>query len=158
MADEITESYRDKIYEIEFTRDWFRTKKILTYAQEAPTIENIRRAFAEVKGIINALLKNKTFSDEFKNQVKPELLKMDYILWGNPDNPVCQMALNDYGIHIKRDPRRHKTNYINIQNVLNQLWDMFRLSGEWARVQGLFVRKPYARKFGMDGIAETFLQ
>jgi len=158
MAQEITESWKDKIYEIKFTEQWFEASKILSMAQESPTIENIRKAFAFVKRSLNALLKNKKFNDEFDTKVKPELLLIDYILWGDPNNPVCMIAMNEYGIRAVYDPRRKKTNYTNIQNVLNQLWDLHRLSGEWARQQGFFVRKPYDRKYGMDGIAETFLQ
>lgn len=158
MAEELTESWKDKIYEIKYTEQWFDAGKVLSIATEAPTIENIRKAYAFVKRSLNTLLKNKAFADSFKAQVKKELLNIDYILFGNPNNPIVLGALQDYGVQAVYDPRRKRTTYDNIQNVLNQLWDLHGLSGEWAREQGFFVRKPYARKYGMDGIAETMLQ
>lgn len=155
---EITESWKDKVYEMKYTEQWFEAASILSIAQESPTIENICRAFAFVKRSLSSLLKNKSFRDKFKNEIKPDMLQIDYILYGNPNNPLCIQALEDYGVQAVHDPRRKKTTYMNIQNVLNQLWDLHNLSGQWALSEGLMLKKPYARKYGMDGIAETFLQ
>jgi hypothetical protein len=158
MAEELTESWKDKIYEIKFTEKWFDASDILSIAQESPSIENIRKAFSYVKRSLNTLLQNAEFQEKFKDTINPELDIIEYILYGNTNNPLCVKALMDYGVQAKFDPRRKKTVYMNIQNVLKQLWALHRLSGEWARSQGFFVRKPFGRKFGMDGISETFMQ
>ena len=158
MSQELTESWKDKIYEIKFTEKWFEASDVLSVAQETPTVENIRKAFAFVRKSLNILLKNVEFQETYKKQVRPELLKIDFVLFGNHQNPICMKAMQEYGVQVIYDPRRKRTTYNNIQNVLNQLWNLHGLSGEWARQQGFFVRKPHERKYGMDGIAETFMQ
>ena len=158
MPGEITESWKEKVFEVKYTEDWFEAGKILAEAQETPTIENIRRAFAHVKRSANALIENSNYADEFTNMIKPELRKMDLILYGNKMNPEVMIAMMEYGIIAVSDPRRKTETLINVQNILNQLWDIYRLTKQWAYKMGFFVRKPYDKKFGMSGIHEIFQQ
>jgi len=90
--------------------------------------------------------------------IKPELRKMDLILYGNKMNPEVMIAMMEYGIIAVSDPRRKTETLINVQNILNQLWDIYRLTKQWAYKMGFFVRKPYDKKFGMSGIHEIFQQ
>ena len=66
---EVTESWKDKIYEIQFTEKFVLTNDILQHAQEFPTIENIRRAFAAVKRTSYELIENAKYADTFTNRV-----------------------------------------------------------------------------------------
>lgn len=152
---EITESWKEKVYEIKYTDQWFKGNDELIKAQETPTIENVRRAFAYVKMCAYGLLENKEYGAVFKKDVRPELNRIELILYGDKQNPEVVKAMLNYNIQEQRNPKSRTTTLINIQNVVSSLFEIHdRITKQWAYNLGFFVRKPYDRRYGMDGITE----
>ncbi len=155
---EVTESYKGNDYEGEFTKDFFITKRNLVYVQSVPVVENLKVAFANVKGISYALIHSVFYMKQFKEKVKPVLDEIEKILYGNHDNPAIKNLCSKYGVSVHKDPRGKKSIvFDNSQNLLNELWEIFYLVKQWAYREGFFAKKPFERRYGKAAMEDAFI-
>lgn len=152
---EVTESWRDKRYEFIYTQERiFRASDSLIKANEIPTIDNVKTAFSDVKGEATDLIENKKFTEIYDKQIKPELDKIEMVLFGNRSSEECLKAMSEYDVFVNYDPRTGNEEIININNIIKVLWDIHRITKQWAYYLGFLAKKPFAKKFGMQAIEE----
>ena len=154
---ELTESWKDKNYEVMLTQYYF---KVVTYLKEASrlaVLPNLRIAFTEVKSLAYSLIYSPHHLQEFEKKVKPVLEDVELILYGKPENARVGNLMSKYGIMITSD-RHGKTSVENAQVLISELWEVLFLLKQWAYEQGMFMVKPMSRKLGTEAIEDALTQ
>ena len=147
----ITDSWKERRYENDLTIDMFRTKARLEFATNFPTLENIRTAYATVKGFAFSLLYPRESYKIFREKTIFTLKEIEKILYGNTTSPETIKLMSKYGVYVRIDKRR-KQIIDNGQNILRELWDIFDLTKQLAYKFGFFARKPAERRFGTEAV------
>lgn len=152
---EVTDSWSKKTYEFELTEFYFKSLTVLTRAQAAPVIENLRAALSAVHAFAYGLIYKKYLSN-FKEKVQPVLKDIEKIIYGVSDSPEVMNLCARYGVQIVSDRTGRKKTITNIQNLLHELWEIFFLVKQWAYEEGFFAKKPIERKFGKEAMEDVF--
>jgi hypothetical protein len=149
---EVTESWREKIYEEQYTMFFFDVGKKLVAANLMPTIANVQTAFSAVRGAAYMLIYDNTHVEKFQNQVRPPLNTVELVLFGNQGTKEVQDAQSALKVMISTNPKTHQKTIVNMQNVIKELWEAYFLVKQWAYEMGFFAKKPFGRKYGKDAI------
>jgi hypothetical protein len=143
----ITETYRDKRYEEDYTKLFFYASKVLSGARAQPCLAQIKQAYAAVQEFITATVFSNTYLNLYGKKVKPVMEDVEIILQGDPGNMSVVRKMMDYNVRIVTRPGGQ----IEIQNgplLIKQLTECLFLVKQWAYEEGLFLPKPLDRKHG----------
>lgn len=149
----LTESYRDKRYEEDLTKLYFRATGDLRAAHNTPTLEYVRFAYSAVREFTEATVYSKAHLELFQKKVRPVLEAAQLILYGNPRSMDVVSASIDMNTRLVM--RRGRLEIENGVYLLNQLSEVLFLIKQWAYDQGLLLSKPIDRKFGIDAIEDN---
>ncbi len=152
---DITESWKEKIYEEKYTDFFFKVGAILANANNTPTLPNVQQAFSGVKSVAYILIYNRVFMESFNEHIKPVLSDIEKILYGNEENEECQKAQAKFKVKIQTEPKTGERKIINIQHILHELWEIYFLVKQWAYQMGFFARKPFVRKYGKEAMQDV---
>lgn len=149
----LTESYRDKNYEVELTRLYFKATKDLKYAHSLPSLEYIRTAYSAVREFSEATIYSPNHLLRYKSKIVPVMDSIQLILFGDPKNMEAVTASIDYNSRLIK--RRGKFEIENGVNLLNELSQILFLVKQWAYEQGLLLSKPVDRKYGKSAVEDN---
>lgn len=154
---EVTESWKDKIYELKLTDQFFETDRILRDCGIMPVLPNIKKAFSYVKGLAYSTVYSKYYMDKFKTDLEPILKDIENILYGSNSDYSVRMTMKKYRVKIETN-RHGKVTVENAQNIISQLWDIYFIIKQFAYDMGFFVTKPFSRSFGTEAMEDAFSQ
>lgn len=149
----LTEAYRNKRYEEDLTRFYFEAMRDIQRAETLPTIEWVRVALASASTFTRAVVFSKHHLREYHEKVIPTLRDIRKILYGDPRIPSVNRVAQEYGArieHIRNKPELH-----NGMALIEQIHEAVFLVKQWAYEEGLFLPKPFDRKFGLEAIEES---
>lgn len=149
----LTETYRDKRYEEDLTKLYFQVLERLDLAHAAPTLEYIKAAYSSVRRFSESLVYSKEHLLKYRDMIRPTVLDIQTILYGDPRMPSTIRAASRYGARVVK--HRGKFEIQNAPNILNQLSEVVFLVKQYAYEQGLFLPKPMDRKFGIEAIEDN---
>lgn len=152
----LTETYRDKRYEEDLTKLYFRVIKQVGDARTTPSIEYARVAYSAVSEFVEAVVYSKTHLQRYKEKVKPVMHDLELIIHGDPRLPSIQAIATKYGARVFY--ARNKAELQNGLRVIDQLGQVVFLVKQWAYEQGLLLPKPLERKYGIDAMEEVLEQ
>lgn len=152
----LTETYRDKRYEEDLTKLYFRVIRQLGAARNTPSIEYAKMAFAATAEFVEAVVYSKVHLQRFRDRVKPVMADLEIVIHGDPRLPSVQAVASKYGARVFY--ARNKPELQNGLKVIDQLGQVLFLVKQWAYEQGLLLPKPLERKYGIDAMAEVMEQ
>lgn len=156
-ADKIlTETFRDKRYEDDFTKLFFSVIDDIGDARMTPTIEHTRKAYASVSKFCLGMLFSKEHLERFERLVMPTLKEIGLILYGDRRLPSVRALMRLYSVNVMRI--NGKDELESGQELVNQLDSAVFLVKQWALEEGMFLPKPIDRKYGIDAIASVLEQ
>lgn len=157
MEREVTESWKDKIYEKKFTEYYFEILEQLRRASNFPIINNLKMAFNSVRAISYGTVFSRYHMIEFNIKVKPVLDEINTILYGKIEDAIVMRMMEKYGMNITQN-RHGRVEVNNAQNIIKQLWEILFFIKQWAYEEGFFVVKPFSRRVGTDAIEDAMAQ
>ena len=152
----LTETYKDKRYEEDLTKLYFRVMRQIGIARTTPTIEYARLAYAITLEFIEAVVYSKTHLERFQKKVKPVMREIEIVIHGDSRLPSVQAIASKYNVRVFM--ARNKPELQNGLRVINQLGQVVFLVKQWAYEQGMLLPKPLERKYGIDAMAEVLEQ
>lgn len=153
----ITESWKDKIYEIKLTDLMVKTGNYLTMYNALPTYENLRQAFLILKSFAYTMIYSPYYIKQFQEKVKPILEDLEIILFGDPQTREVFEKCKSYGVFLETVKRGRMGKIVlhNGENLIKQMWEIYFLIKQWGYDMGLFLTKPYEKRYGIDAIEEA---
>jgi hypothetical protein len=152
----LTETYRDKRYEEDLTKLYFRVMQQIGQSRTTPCIEYARIAFSAATEFVEAVVYSRTHLERYQDKVQPVLKDIELILYGDPRLPSVQAVAARYDARVFLS--LNKPELQNGLKVINQLGQIVFLVKQWAYEQGLLLPKPLERKYGIDGMADVLEQ
>lgn len=152
----LTETYRDKRYEEDLTKLFFRVLHDLSEARKTPAIEYLKMAYSSASEFCQAVVFSKEHLVRYRAKVSPVLDGIQLILYGDHRLPSVRKVAIDLGVNMVRQNGRDELEGGPI--VVRQLDNVIFLVKQWAYEEGLFLPKPIDRKYGTDAISETLEQ
>ena len=153
----ITESWKDKIYEVKLTDMMVNTSKYLTMYNTLPTYENLRQAFLVMKSFVYTMIYSNYYLKQFEEKVKPVMEDLEIILFGDPETKEVNDVCKKHGVEIEVEKHGKMKKIIlhNGQVLIKDMWEAYFLVKQWGYDMGLFLTKPYERRYGIDAIQEA---
>ena len=152
----ITETYKDKRFEEDLTKLYFRVMRQLGAARYIPSIEYAKMAYAAASEFIEAVVYSKVHLERYQEKVRPVMHDIELIIHGDPRLPSVQAVAQKYGARVFFS--RNKAELENGLKVINQISQAVFLVKQWALEMGLWLPKPLERKYGRDAMAEVLEQ
>ena len=149
----LTETYKDKRYEEDFTKLYFDVMRSLNRAHNAPTLEYIKAAYSMAREFAEALIYSSKHILKWRDLIRPTLNNIQTVLFGDPRGMATVRAACKYNCRVFS--RRGKLEIINGVNILNQLSEIVFLVKQYAYEQGLLLPKPMDKKFGIEAIEDN---
>jgi len=153
----ITESWKDKIYEVKLTELMVNTGKYLTMFNTLPTYENLRQSFLILKSFVYTVIYSNYYLKQFNEKVKPVMDDLEIILFGDPETKTVNEKCMDHKVELEV-LKRGKMKKIIIHNgevLIKEMWEIYFLVKQWCYDMGLFLTKPYEKRYGIDAIEEA---
>lgn len=152
----LTESYRDKRYEEDLTKLYFRVMTQIGTSRTTPSIEYARLAYAVTMEFVESVVYSKTHLERYQKKVRPIMKELEIVIYGDPRLPSVQAVAGKYDARVFL--ARNKPELQNGLKIINQLSQVVFLVKQWAYEQGLLLPKPLERKYGIDAMAEVLEQ
>jgi hypothetical protein len=152
----LTETFRDKRYEEDLTKLYFRVMREIGVARAMPSIEYAKSAYAAAVEFCEAVVFSKEHLARYREKIHPVLEDVELILYGDHRLPSVQAIVLEYGVRLLRIAGKMELEAGN--NLIKQLSQAVFLVKQWAYEEGLFLPKPIDRKYGTDAISEVLEQ
>lgn len=152
MEQEVTTDWGSKNYEFEYTRVYFSVLHDLKVAQQIPVADYVKNAFSSVKALAFSLVYSPKHNEEFGNKIKPVLEDMEVILFGDYGKVETRNTAARYKVSMQANNKTKTKDFVNIQNILKELWEIFYYVKQWAYEEGFFAKKPGERRYGKEAV------
>lgn len=152
----LTETFRDKRYEDDLTKLFFKILEDVGAAMISPTIENTRVAFSSTVKVCTGLVFSTEHLIRYDKKVTPVFNAIRLILYGDTRLPSVQAVMREYNVRVVKI--HGKDELESGQEIVTQLSEIIFLVKQWAYEEGMFLPKPIDRKYGTDAISEVLEQ
>jgi hypothetical protein len=150
---ELTEYSKKREYEEKLTDELIRAFHVLESVSNDPTYENLRVAYNTVETFTNLNVYSSHYLKKLSEKIKPELTNLQIVLFGDLDSKETLKRFALYEIFIEN--YEGKIRVYNPQNILKEMREILFLVKQYGYAQGLYLQKPYDRKFGNEAISDV---
>lgn len=149
----ITQSWKDKIYDVELTKKLFSIIEMQNLAFISPVLETLKAYYSQVEGLYTILVYG-SFYLKKSEYIKTKLKEIQTMLYGDQNDARVLELLKTYKVFIRRD-RYGKATVFNAQNIINELQDIVFILKQWAYKLGFLVPPKRDRLIGMEAIQDV---
>ena len=150
---ELTEFSKKREYEEKMTDELIATFKVLEGVGNDPTYQNLRTGWNRVVTFAELNIKNSYYMAKYLERVKPVMDDIEIILFGSLQTKDIYVKMKKYGVLVQTQ----KGNVVvhNPQKIVHELREIANWLMQIGYSQGLYLQKPYDRKFGNEAISDV---